>query len=454
MKTLLQILEEFQSFGAKGFIVGGWVRDMILGIPSKDIDVEVFNIELSQLIQLLQKYSETKLCGKSFGVVKCVIDEMNIDFSIPRREYKVRPGHHGFNIECDPKMDLRNASLRRDFTINAMFFDPINDELIDFHDGRKHIQQKLLVATSNKFGEDPLRVFRAFQFSARFGFEVEEKTVQICKNLIPELSTLSVNRIRTEWMKWAEKSVVPGLGLKFLHEIGILNTTSETKERCDNFGIRHTNVDRPSVLFAILCEDMDDPTTFMKSIGLAVNMQEKVLKLIQYKNENPFLDKELKKFAMDIHPATIQEWILVRETKGLSDRDRFLKLRSSDLGIFSSQPKAIIQGKHLIEMGMTPGTHFTPILEAALNAQINEIFNDIESGKQWVENQNFPKKGSFNYESLKNENRQSMVDLIKSFNVELNLMNRKVIVDDERRQLIRTLIEAMTTFQRMTKHGL
>lgn len=203
----------------RSYLVGGCVRDWLLRKPSKDFDIEVFGVSYEQLAGALSQWGRTDVVGRSFGVVKLTIESgETFDFSIPRRDSKVAPGHKGFEITFDPGITPAEAAARRDFTINALMFDPRQREVLDFFGGQGDLQRRVLRHTSPAFVEDPLRVLRGMQFVARFGLATAPETVELCRRIKGHHAELAVERIREEWFKWAEKSVEPSRGLRFLVE--------------------------------------------------------------------------------------------------------------------------------------------------------------------------------------------------------------------------------------------
>ncbi len=223
-----KLSEKVSPFDGKAFIVGGYARDEAMrragqkDIRSKDIDIEVYGVSFEQLKSIIEAddfkdFGTPNLVGKSFGVIK--IGE--IDISLPRRDSKVASGHRGFEIEVDPNLSLHQASLRRDLTINALLLDPITGEIVDPVGGLEDLENKILRAVDLKtFGEDPLRALRLAQFAARFGFQVDEKTIEIAKNL--PLSELPNARIGEEWRKLLLKSSKPSIGLEIARQVGVI----------------------------------------------------------------------------------------------------------------------------------------------------------------------------------------------------------------------------------------
>jgi tRNA nucleotidyltransferase (CCA-adding enzyme) len=212
---LLRILQETPEL-KDSYLVGGCVRDALLDIPHKDFDIEVFSVSYEQLEKALARWGKTDLVGRSFGVVKMTFGKYEFDFTIPRRDSKVAPGHKGFEITFDSDISPRDAASRRDFTVNALMFDPRKNEILDFFGGISDLEKRILRHTSEAFVEDPLRVLRGMQFASRFDLQPAPETIQLCKNIKSSFHELASERVRDEWFKWAEKSSTPSIGLHFL----------------------------------------------------------------------------------------------------------------------------------------------------------------------------------------------------------------------------------------------
>jgi tRNA nucleotidyltransferase (CCA-adding enzyme) len=209
-RLLKTILNNILHNGAKPYIVGGVIRDSLLNISynyDSDYDIEVYNISLPNLEKLLSNYGSVQSVGKSFGVLKLNIKDnekiLHLDFSLPRTENKIGVGHTGFEITTNPHLTTFEASKRRDFTINSIMYDFKNDKFIDHFGGINDIKSKTLRYVDEcSFIEDPLRVYRAIGFSARFGFELEEKTFILCKNLLSNLKELPKERVWEEFKNY------------------------------------------------------------------------------------------------------------------------------------------------------------------------------------------------------------------------------------------------------------
>ena len=224
-KKSQRIIDLLEQNGATAvYFVGGSVRDHFLGQPNiKDIDIEVYGLNYDEIVTILSPYFRVNIVGQSFGTLK--IDQQ-IDVSIPRRESKMGIGHKGFLVTSDPDMTFTEAARRRDFTINAIGMRR-DGTIADPYHGVDDIKRKILCATSDAFGEDPLRVLRGMQFAARLGFELDPATANMCRGLRSEFPTLSPERVWGEWEKWATKSQIPSKGLRVLEATGWLECFPE-----------------------------------------------------------------------------------------------------------------------------------------------------------------------------------------------------------------------------------
>ncbi|MBI2498467.1 MAG: polynucleotide adenylyltransferase, partial [Opitutae bacterium] len=219
---LLAALSVLRSAGGRPLLVGGCVRDWQLGLEPKDIDIEVYGLDYDAMGRALAPFGPTDVVGRSFGVLKVRLEGAEYDFSLPRRESKTGAGHRGFAVAPDPSLTEAEAAARRDFTINAMAYDPFADRVLDFHGGAGDLKQKVLRHTSPAFTEDPLRVLRAFQFAARFELTLAPETAALCRDISGSYAELPVERIWGEWDKWAVKAVKPSAGLAVLKQSGWL----------------------------------------------------------------------------------------------------------------------------------------------------------------------------------------------------------------------------------------
>ncbi len=217
-EKVLSLARAIHNAGGHALLVGGCVRDELMGKQPKDWDLEVYNLDAARVREILDQFGSVNVVGESFTVYKLGHD---LDVSIPRRERKSGRGHKGFVIEGDPSMSVAEATRRRDFTINAILRDPLTGELSDPYEGQRDLQQRVLRAVSSEtFAEDSLRVLRAAQFAARFEFDISPETVELCRNV--DLSDLPAERIWGEMEKLLLQAQHPSGGLEWLHKLSAI----------------------------------------------------------------------------------------------------------------------------------------------------------------------------------------------------------------------------------------
>src|SRR5215475_9350873 len=176
----IAIAESVRTAGGRALVVGGWVRDRLLDVPSINLDIEVFAVPAEQLRTLLEPFGRVEAVGASFQVFKVA----GLDVSLPRRDSKSGRGHRGFAVTGDPSMSIEEAARRRDFTVNAISWDPLTDEYLDPFHGRDDLAKRLLrMVDPSTFPEDSLRVLRAVQFAARFSLSVDPATRDLCRTI-------------------------------------------------------------------------------------------------------------------------------------------------------------------------------------------------------------------------------------------------------------------------------
>ena len=344
-KIIQTISTKLSKQNAKAIVVGGSVRDHFLDLPIKDYDVEVYGLDsLEQLVSVLEAYGSVNLVGKSFGVLKFTYEGEEYDFSFPRRESKVGSGHRGFDVEVDGHLAFEEAARRRDFSMNALGYDVQNQAFLDPFGGMKEIEAKKLRHIDDvTFIEDPLRVYRAVQFSARFGFTLEEETLVLCKQMVSEgmLHELPKERVYDEWKKLLLKSSKPSIGFELMRELGILeryfpelnaligvpqspkwhpegdvwvHTMMTLDAMIQEVGMRNDEVgikEKLRFLFAILCHDLGKATHTVieedgtiRSIGHEVAGVEPT-KILMYRlsDEHDFIESILPLVEHHLKPS-------------------------------------------------------------------------------------------------------------------------------------------------------
>ena len=217
--NITRLASTIRDGGGRAMLVGGCVRDELMGIQPKDWDLEVYGVQPEKLREILDSAGDVNVVGEAFTVYKI---GRHLDVSVPRRERKVGRGHKGFVVEGDPSMSFEEACSRRDFTINAILKDPLTGEIVDPFNGRKDIERKVIRHVADEtFGEDSLRVLRAAQFAARLEFEIAPETVEICKQI--DVTDLPKERIWGELEKLLLKAERPSIGLRWLYDLGVVD---------------------------------------------------------------------------------------------------------------------------------------------------------------------------------------------------------------------------------------
>jgi tRNA nucleotidyltransferase (CCA-adding enzyme) len=287
--SLERMLVSLREAGGRPYLVGGAVRDGLLGLPLKDFDLEVYGLTPERLRSVLASAGRLDEVGQAFGVLKVSglagVDGQ-VDVALPRRDSKRGQGHRGIAAVGDPDLTIEEAVRRRDFTINALFFDPLSREILDPTDGRRDLDRRILRAVdAGTFGEDPLRALRAAQMAARYELSVEAGTAALCASM--PLGELAAERVFGEIEKLLLKAARPSLGLELLEawgqlptlapELVPLRTTPQDPEWHPEGDVwAHTlqvvdaaaglsgDLDRPralAVMLGALCHDLGKPAT-------------------------------------------------------------------------------------------------------------------------------------------------------------------------------------------------
>ncbi len=380
---------------ARPRLVGGCVRDWLMGHEPKDFDVEVAGVDFEVLHRALAPFGATDVIGRSFGVVKVrsAVTGGDYDFSLPRRESKTGSGHRGFAVAPDATLSDADAAARRDFTVNAIAFDPADGAIVDPHGGQGDLRARVLRHTSPACSEDPLRVLRAFQLAARFDFSLDPGTAALCRAMVDTYRELPVERVWGEWDKWALKAVKPSRGLEVLEQTGWLvhfpeiaalrGTPQEPEWHPEGDVFTHTqhcldalvSLDgwrlgdahrRRLLSLAVLAHDFGKPATtsfaerrgvmrwispghegvggplaeaFLRRIGSPLELIPPVCALViqhlahHHGKQGGFSDSQVRRLARRLAPATIEDLVLVM---GADSRGRPPLDPGEDLGLIET----------------------------------------------------------------------------------------------------------------------
>lgn len=216
-----RLAQAVANAGGRAYFVGGFVRDALLGLENKDIDIEVHGLPAEHLETILDTLGERLSIGSSFGIYS--LRHYHLDIALPRSEIKRGTGHRDFLIDVDPNLGTFKAAQRRDFTINALMQDILSGEIIDHFGGVNDLKNHILRhVCADSFPEDPLRVLRAAQFAARFGFSIAADTQKLCEQI--DLSSLSHERVFDELKKALLKAEYPSVFFRVLHAMYQLST--------------------------------------------------------------------------------------------------------------------------------------------------------------------------------------------------------------------------------------
>ena len=219
LQMAARIAEEVKRASGRVYFIGGYVRDRLLGRETKDVDLEVHGVSVQTLERILDGLGERIAVGASFGVMR--LRHYDLDVAMPRSEQATGRGHRDFAVFVDPFLGEEKAARRRDFTINAMMQDVLTGEILDFFGGREDLRRgQIRHVDGDTFPEDPLRVFRAAQFAARFGFAVAPETTALCSSMA--VDALAGERILGELEKALLKAETPSVFFEVLREMGQL----------------------------------------------------------------------------------------------------------------------------------------------------------------------------------------------------------------------------------------
>ena len=410
------IFDKLVLNGAKPIIIGGYIRDSLLGMSSKDIDIEVYNISsFSKLELILKEFGSLNSVGKSFGVCKLTYKNIDLDFTLPRVDSKTSFGHKGFEVTIDPNLDFYSAFSRRDFTINAIGFDVKEKLIIDPFNGRKDLKNKVLKIVNEKtFIDDPLRVLRAVQFCARFNLKMDSNLFKISKKMIEDniLIELSKERIFLEIHKLLLKSDKPSIGFILLKEIGALKYFTEldneniflsTLKVMDEMKKLLTNNDKTNIILMLssVCYKFEKKQiiNFIQKLTDEKRILNKVLSLVvNHKSINIIYANGLKNSEL-FNLATkvnIEELLLLSKAIYLSENEDItyqagtaIRKKAKLLNILNKKLKPLLQGRDIIKLEFSLSIKIEPkkfstILDEAYIAQMNGKFVSYSQALLWL----------------------------------------------------------------------
>jgi tRNA nucleotidyltransferase (CCA-adding enzyme) len=429
--TAHAIARRVRDRGGRALIVGGWVRDRLRGRAAKDLDLEVFGVPEPQLAELLASFGRVEPIGQSFPVYKI----SGIDVALPRRESKRGRGHKGFEVRGDPSMSIAEAARRRDFTINAISWDPLTGEHVDPFGGRRDLDARLLrMVDPATFGDDSLRVLRALQFAARFALTLDPDTRELCRRI--PLDDLPAERIWGELEKLLLVAESPAPGFALARDLGVVDRLlpemvplytcpqdpewhpegevwTHTLLVIDEARRRNADLDRPrltAVMLGAMTHDLGKPATTVREDGrirspgheaagvplaealldrLNVNSVEgfdvrrQVLGIVAehlrpsafFKARDTITDGAFRRLAQRVDLELLARFARA-DCHGRAGRFDCSAMdwfidKARALGVEHRPPAPILLGRHLLAIGVEPGPRMGGILRAVYEKQLD-----------------------------------------------------------------------------------
>jgi len=438
------VVNDIVNLGGRCYLVGGAVRDLVLGLNVKDLDIEIHGLDADKIEHVLARYGPVSLVGKTFGVFR--IHGLDVDWSMPRTD---KPGRKP-DVAIDPSMTIENALRRRDLTMNAMAIDLSGFHLIDPFGGVADIEHKILrTPDAQFFVEDPLRFYRVMQFISRFEMLPDDELNAVCKKM--DISTVSVERIEEEFVKMLLKSKSPSLGLRWIKSIGRLKELfpelealvdipqrSRFHPEADAFEHTMQTLDAAArldynfeeekwiVLLAALCHDLGKATTtkkvkgewrsyghskagmdpakqLLKRITRNKEVIAAVVKMVRYHMapvqfiEDAAKRSAYKRLANKLAPQVTLEMLAklcLADQQGRSGGGHEpLEIQDERIGEFLAKAQEadvlqkteppVLQGRDLIDV-VEPGPEMGALLKQAYEVQIEEGVNDKDELKRRV----------------------------------------------------------------------
>lgn len=408
---LLKIAGDIREAGGRAFLVGGWVRDALLGKSCRDYDVEVYDMAQDALVPILSKYGRTNLVGKAFGVIHLAMKGLSLDFSFPRTESKVGYGHRGFVVHTDEKLSFKEAALRRDFTINAMGMELPELTLCDPYGGIEDLKRHTLRHVGPAFAEDSLRILRGVQFASRFGCTLAPETVELCRTL--SLDDLSVERLFEEFKKWLLKPGKPSLGLRafldikldeYFPEINPFKGSWETLGAIlDNMAVLRSSNDKEDFLSeaqamefafaALLCGNADSSLKFLERITNETHLLKVVPQLLSaYSNLETSIVEDipsLRRLAVKLGGLKLLCLLVKSTPREFFDDANFadkLWAVANENDLLEAAPQPYLTGKMLMDLGVKPGKQMGEIIKKSFELQLDGKITSAEAALEWAKN--------------------------------------------------------------------
>jgi poly(A) polymerase len=423
----LRVAAELRSRGFQALLVGGCVRDLLIGQPVKDFDIATD----ARPVEITALFPDSGLVGAHFGVVLVHDAGATVEVATFRSDRDYKDGRHpeSVDFETSPQKDAE----RRDFTINALFLDPETRQVLDFVGGRDDLARRIIRAVgepAQRFKEDHLRMLRAVRFAARLGFTLDPATEQAIRDLAPQIHTVSAERTRDELVRILTEGGAR-YGFELLHRTGLLHEILPEVEKLQ--GVEqspdfhpegdvwtHTLLmlhllDRPSPTLAMgtLLHDIGKPDTFVRAperirfdghVQRGIEISNEILRRLKFSNDDTqqilalvanhmrFADVQrmkestLKRF---LRMPQFDEHLALHKVDCLSSHGQlsnydFSREKLAALPQEALRPPRLLTGNDLIEMGFLPGPLFSDILKELEDAQLEGQIQSSEEARDWV----------------------------------------------------------------------
>lgn len=440
------ILKKLEDSGYEAFVVGGYVRDAILGNIADDVDVTT-NASPNQIQEVFKDFTTVDI-GSDFGTITVVVDKKSYEITTYRLESSYIDGRHPDKVEFT--RDILEDLKRRDFTINAMAYNPSRG-LIDFFGGIEDLNNKVLKTVGDprlRFEEDYLRMLRAIRFATRFNLDIEEKVFEAIKDRASNIQRISNERINVEFSKILLTDY-PVRGMTLLHESGLLKYILPDLDKCVGFDqktihhkydvfehsmkvLENTSKDLELRLAAI-CHDIgkiytmhigdDGMGHFYGHDKVSQEIAQRELRRLRYDNKtfenvsilvgkhmsamNPYTEKSIKRLIRNIGEANTRKLLELQRadilatnnpsfTENIDVGEMILEKIISEEGVvFRSQ--LAINGNDLLKMGYHQGRHIGEILEKITDLiSDNELENDRQKILEYINERTFKDEKSNN----------------------------------------------------------
>jgi tRNA nucleotidyltransferase (CCA-adding enzyme) len=379
-------LRACRASGGRGILVGGCVRDALLGLASADLDIEVHGVTPDQLRGLARSFGRVDEVGRAFGVLKVRVGGLQVDLSVPRRDSKVGVGHRGIHAETEPNLGVTEAARRRDLTVNAIGWDPLTSELLDPFNGRSDLAKRRLAAVdADTFSEDPLRALRVAQFAARFGFTAAPELVSQCRAM--DVSGLPSERVRGEVEKLLVRGKEPARGWTFAYEAGLwrrLLPEWDAPAPADLDRLAAAPIEGDSRRLALLLACTAGPEAL-----LAVLDRLRIFAWLGYDVRGQALAlASVAAQPNDARPvATRARWLaetLEVELLATLTNDTGLLAAAEALGVSRAPLLPLLSGRDLLPLGHHPGPALGRLLKRLRAAQLDGQVSSPEAALEWA----------------------------------------------------------------------